>query len=109
MPTNDERREIAARLRYYGRMNYLSKVDPKRVLLEVTTGGGDTAWQSIYESLADLIEPEPERTCELEPPISGKKRCKRCGAFVSYNAVWDCFGIISARFCPNCGAKVIDR
>ena len=62
----------------------------------------------LFLDLADLIEPESERTCELEPPKSGKRRCKRCGAFVSTDAVWDCFGVIPSRFCPNCGAKMVE-
>ena len=48
----------------------------------------------------------PEKTCEFESLIGGKKRCKRCGAFVSFDAVWDCCGVIPSRFCPNCGAKI---
>lgn len=49
-----------------------------------------------------------ERTCELEPPSCGARRCKRCGAFVSVDAVFDCCGVIPTRFCPNCGAKVVE-
>ena len=49
-----------------------------------------------------------ESTCELEPQKSGKRRCKRCGAFVSVDAVWDCSDVVHARYCPNCGARVVE-
>ena len=110
MPTNDERREVAARLRE-ARANLESIPVPRDIdqasftyLVELTKAIGDDG--HIFNRLADLIEPEPERMCELEQPKSGKRRCKRCGAFVSVDAICDCFGIIQTRYCPNCGAKV---
>ena len=116
MPTNDERREIAARLRKeangYG-FDIFVLADALRIDPENYNDGyhqdHESFCKDMWETLANLIEPEPERTCEFEPLIGGKKRCKRCGAFVSSDAVWDCFGVISARFCPNCGAKVVSE
>ena len=106
---NNERHNIAAKLRDLDEAVLDCREHEHRAICTVVGcwSGQEYAEMELKDRLADLIEPEPERTCELEPPISGKKRCKRCGAFVSYNAVWDCFGIIPARFCPNCGAKVV--
>lgn len=110
MPTTNERREVAARLRecadsgLYAERNAAALIG---VVLFTTKANVKDTSEEIMRRLADLIEPEPERTCELEPSKSGKRRCKRCGAFVSVDAVWDCCGIIPTRYCPNCGAKAV--
>lgn len=63
----------------------------------------------LIDELLRLNGYVPERTCELELSKRGKRRCKRCGAFVSIDAVWDCYSIIPTRYCPNCGAKVVSK
>ena len=134
MPTNKERREVAARLRVLAS----NKAADEELVLDAlglyrgdNTEGFDT---HCVMDLADIIEPEPvcianititeeqvekiksdilkeleqpELTCELDSQVCGKRRCKRCGAFVSVDSVWDCSGCIPAKYCPNCGAKVI--
>lgn len=61
----------------------------------------------ICDRLADLIEPEPERTCRdiAEPPKGGgfwpapHFKCSECGGeHVSIDYV---------SYCPKCGAKVV--
>lgn len=125
MPTNDERREIAKRLRdlkQLGRHSTACLVcdalsiddmcpkdcDPERRLLDVA------------HALADLIEPKLERTCHMADCHTydtcvvnhelgngnitsmefGYKQCSECGAYV-----FDC---PTVRYCPNCGAKVVE-
>lgn len=112
MPSNEERREIAAKWRkkYSERHGMF---EPQSVSIQAMNRLDDLLdclprRHDMFLDLADLIEPEPKRTCELEPSKSGKKRCKCCGAFVSVDAVWDCCGIIPAKYCPNCGAKVVE-
>ena len=64
-----------------------------------------------FETDEEAIEAWNKRarlTSELEPPKSGTRRCKHCGAFVSTRAVSDCFGVIPTRYCPNCGIEVIN-
>ena len=61
----------------------------------------------ICDRLADLIEPEPERTCRDEG--TSAFRCGRCGAFALRDAITDLCGPIPIRYCPNCGAKVVDE
>ena len=88
MPTNDERREVAAGLRrlaerYDGVVSdlvdvHLGLVPDERFIA-----------RSVYTSenvshLADLIEPEPERTCH---PV-----------------IEDETGV-----CPNCGRRIVEQ
>lgn len=97
MPTDDERREVAARLR-----------EPYPRFTNLVDAFGLTAPVPIHElryHLADLIEPE-ERTCRDDG--TGAFRCTRCGAFARRDAVMDCTGQIPLRYCPNCGARVVD-
>lgn len=88
MPTNDERREVAARLR---------KDD---VFWNVVKTDIDT----YRNYLADLIEPEPERTCEFIPFIEDDgsvfvENCSECDAAVLSRCGFN--------YCPNCGARVV--
>lgn len=56
----------------------------------------------LFLTLADLIEPEPERTCHEERTDRGgvagvpSPVCSECGA------QW-----AAGRYCPNCGARVV--
>lgn len=104
MPTNDERREVAARLRE-ARANLESIPVPRDIdqasftyLLELTKAIGDDG--HIFNRLADLIEPE-ERTCRLRSRLTGIYcyECSECGHGVKSD--WN--------YCPNCGAKVVDE
>lgn len=48
----------------------------------------------------------PERTCYDDGNIDAF-RCDKCGAFAVRSLVTDCTKSIPIRYCPNCGAKVI--
>ena len=101
MPTNDERREVAARLR-----------EPFDVLPQ---GGYYHASHTLFGMglytssevalrlgvcrLADLIEPE-ERTCYVEH-IDDDSFHLSCGH--------EAAGHVSPSFCPYCGAKVVEQ
>lgn len=120
MPTNEERREVAAMLRMLADDNNVTATpsfnhtlfsalggEPPAPPSKPTLGDLEAYDKALLYRLADLIEPEPERTCEFDSQACGKRRCNRCGAFVSVDSVWDCFSCIPAKYCPNCGAKVI--
>lgn len=114
MPTDDERREAAANIR-----NAANRVKddlqddpdytPLAALYVVSCGirRGLPHYKDLLH-LADLIEPEPERTCHNDLkdsdyggvwPIPHFK-CSSCGGlFASYE--FD--------YCPNCGAKVVSE
>lgn len=74
-------------------------------------------YEELHIRLADLIEPEPEpeRTCHIKlrdyTDSLGQKmyRCSECGALMTDDA---CFfegelDIDGFHYCPNCGAKVV--
>lgn len=109
MPTNEERIDIAERLRVLASHKAADEeltLDALGLYRGNNIEGFDT--HCVME-LANLIEPEPERTCKFDSQACGKMRCKRCGAFVSVDSVWDCFGCIPSKYCPNCGAKVVQE
>ena len=99
MPTNDERREVAARLRDYSTRNF-DESSPWLYMSKALTGSF-TAYDDasdLFTDLADLIEPE-ERTCK--PVVAedganeGCRVCSECGRLY-----W------STPFCAYCGARV---
>ena len=100
MPTNDERRELAARLRepfdvlpqggYYHASHTLFGMG-----LYASSEG---ALRLGVRRLADLIEPE-ERTCYIEH-IDEDSFHLSCGH--------EAAGHVSPSFCPSCGAEVVE-
>lgn len=111
-PTNDERREVAARLRG----------NPEDTLIPHRTGrhhgmgcheAADRFWNmcdrikeagnydiafSTASVLADLIDPEPERTCTRDK----YGFCFECGEKLDD-------GISNFNYCAYCGTKVVDE
>lgn len=64
-------------------------------------------YEELHARLAELIEPEPERTCHMDPDETASHamcgpavRCDACGAAVP--------AVGTLRYCPNCGAKVVE-
>ena len=126
MPTKEERREVAARLRElaedYEKVPVLSIIAAGELPAPVddafmACGIGRAVYATeIYGRLADLIEPESERTCRMKlsdcTDSLGQKmyRCSECGALMTDDA---CFfegepDIAGFSYCPSCGAKVVD-
>ena len=124
MPTNDERREVAARLRelpcipseldqWKGRELFLepSRYDEAdyaqihRILLGCLPAEHmhPCDYEELHARLADLIEPE-ERTCRMEPTGDGSVVCSACRT--EYTSRWLYEGEYVERYCSNCGAKV---
>lgn len=100
MPTNDERREVAARLREpfdvlpQGRYYHASHTLFGMGLYT----SSEVALRLGVCRLADLIEPE-ERTCYVEH-IDEDSFHLSCGH--------EAAGHVSPSFCPYCGAKVVE-
>jgi hypothetical protein len=104
MLTNDERREVAARLRD-ARVKLESVPVPKSIgeqsftyLLELTKAIGKHDG-ALFDRFADLIEPE-ERTCGLRSRFTGMYCYERSECGHGMKQDW--------RYCPNCGAKVVE-
>lgn len=107
MPTNDERRKIAAELREnrdpltpYNLVDYIFD-DP----------WNHDSGEEVAARLADLIEPE-ERTCHDVSHFGENFRCSECGMAVTveYDDSALYVGGLTDDFsyCPNCGAMVVD-
>ncbi len=100
--TNNERRAVAARLR-----KYRASVTPH----SLTDYIFDDPWrhnccEDVADRLADLIEPDRDLTCELEPTctehVSGDVfiyECSACGK--SCDRVYG----EDYLYCPYCGAR----
>ena len=109
MISNDERREVASRLRFTD--HNLTWSEGCFCIAEdvgaAPTGNEHDDVLDFAHALAELIEPEPERTCKMIPNgedgICATLTCSECGNCESVYAVCaDDFN-----FCPNCGAKVV--
>ena len=112
MPTNEERKETAKSL--YELTKYGTGVPVWHVHLilglidDDNYVHGTVLTNDSVVRLADLIEPEPDRTCHLEETDHAYETSFRCDA--CNRVVWvDFKGNIAPKYCPNCGAKVIQE
>lgn len=108
--TNDERREVAARLRIVNPRTKLEGVKLAAKWYEAlcaAVGGKRDPWMGIKalcNRLADLIEPDRDLTCELEPTASERTdapvrvyECDHCGKSCDVVYAEDYV------YCPYCG------
>lgn len=107
MPTNEERREVARKLREKQSernrpdvfmpqsMGVMAEILYEDLISCVPNRG------NIFLALADLIEPEPERTCRKVPGRmrygERKPKCSECGYSLG-DPRWF--------YCPKCGGKI---
>ena len=107
MPTTEERREVAARLRNLAGHKAADEeltLDALGLYRGENIEGYDT--YGVMQ-LADLIEPEQERTCALthrswdDGMCTWGVECSECGARFEHET-GECW-----RYCPRCGAKVV--
>lgn len=102
MVTNEERREVARKLR-----KQANKLGPNMDAHEFANYTADVldvdenmTWYGMELRLADLIEPEPERTCEMVD--NGRELC--CSA-CDWRHDYDDEPV----YCSGCGAKVVSE
>lgn len=110
MPTNEERREVAMELRRTAR-DTLNGYSFQRAVEGIAFGTiGDRTWRQTLTRLADLIEPELERTCRntTRHRYYGFE-CSEC-KWSAYepNDYGNDVRFDDFNYCPNCGAKVVD-
>lgn len=110
MPTDEERREVAARLRNWESFRETFRESPICAALDVLNVEGYLDWRGVCELLADLIEPEPERTCKMElvkrGPMYSVWRFSCCGYEHSENVTDGGATELPGTRCPKCGTKV---
>lgn len=121
MPTDDERREVARRLRHsWANVPDKNPVRHQlRVLFEIYSAVGladddDADAIDLFDRLADLIEPEPERTCHDTDYSRESITCSECGEitmntlyFVDLDGGYRTVKSHRPRFCSSCGVRVI--
>lgn len=121
--SDKERRATAQKLRglevgEFDDGEFYDCADVEDVLGLVTDDG---AWYeaSGVRRLADLIEPEPERTCTMDksefadfaPEYEGLHSCSKCGEETAVLACVNEDGDmewVKPRFCGYCGVKVVN-
>lgn len=106
MPTNDERREAAGMVRRAGNQSPYAWQTIRGIL---GMPEGYTIPQ-IQKHLAELIEPEPERTCHMtkiggDRILAGWWECSECGPV--YPPCKDEIAKWALQRCPRCGARVV--
>lgn len=113
MPTNDERREVARRLRYVAEHGAPEWATTACCIAECIGEDDYPLWNGsglLFSKLADLIEPE-ERTCHIECVKSGPFydvfRFDCCGKEYSESRTDDGATELPLAVCPFCGAKVV--
>lgn len=126
MPTDDERREIARKLRAIDPDDF-SSYSEEAYAIDSALGIWEDSDTYTFHYLADFIEPEPERTCKwvwgeewLESSPIGPRELQRANWYLDCGC-WDGFedeleNLCDPaekpghwRYCPNCGAKVVDE
>lgn len=106
MPTNDERREVAARLRECIGLHEFAEIFGFSWNDET-----DWYWRDVTAKVADYVEPEPERTCRMtkkgpEFVMAGWWECSECGPV--YPPCNDEIAVWALQKCPHCGARVVE-
>ena len=118
MPTNDERREVAARLRNWESFRETFKESPICAVIDALGVEGYLDWRGVFELLADLIEPEPRRTTHLElvatavdengDALAVGVHCAICGLLDEDEIGADPDNWMLWRHYPSCGAEAVD-
>lgn len=116
MVDDSERREVARRLRELDDSE-LQVYDMTYFAIQRAVGGDSEPYldgRELADRLADLIEPEPERTCHDTDYSRESTTCSECGEitmntlyFVDLDGGYRTVKSHRPRFCSNCGVRVI--
>lgn len=115
MVTNEERREVARKLREADEKYPSQDCTLGKCAIGIKTcpeygdldeyGQCDKCFRETLDRLADLIEPEPERTCEWHQDENGLYHTS-CGEI--YETIAGTREENGIMFCPYCGREVVD-
>lgn len=126
MVTNDERRAVAARIRELRKHAWDESSVFDLLGCAVEECGLDDTDQ-LFARLADLIEPEPERTCRVVTDKNAvsqtqevhTKHCSECNHVFGHEQHRQLLPGLDEEFvlhavqipdyCPGCGAKVVEE
>ena len=120
MVTDDERREVARRLREYVDLpdDWWQETCAEFYVEKCVFGNVDRHSEAeLFTRLADLIEPscdrDADRTCRDTDCDTESITCSECGEITRYTLFWvDVDGGKTVkghrpRFCSNCGRRVL--
>ena len=102
MISDDERREVAKRMRSYSHDFDFGDSDPFWYVAKAAFGNVDAhTYYSVFARLADLIDRPTCRICATDHEYEDSVRCDRCR--MTFRRPLEPF-----KYCPNCGAEVKD-
>lgn len=113
MVTNEERREVARKLRETSdAIRYWLDTNPYWYVMKCVYGDVEIHDDNeLLYRLADLIEPESWQTCHMvQDPDYDFVACSKCGYEEEANVLYELGGkvIYGGNYCPHCGAKVVE-
>ena len=101
-PTSDERREVAERLRVYSHDFDFGDSNPFWYVAKAAFGDVDVrTYYSVFARLADIIDP----TCH---DFGGEEGTNGEGYDFACSACGYVCDLAEPRFCPYCGARVVE-
>lgn len=109
-PTSEERREVAARLRELRHMTYCNEEVVENIKDAIGIADPVNTFrepEDVYELLAGLIDPTCSMTCKGNFTAHHdftRWECSECGAYAFAPKK-----VFAPRFCPNCGAEVVEE
>lgn len=102
MISDEERREVAERLRNASARRGDAPWMVEDLMLALGFRCYEDGEDQLFDRLADLIEPAPERTCRyVWDEIQRAWKCSECGGL---EPVCD-----DPKYCIDCGARVVDE
>lgn len=101
MISDDERREVVARLREWLAIPWYERPWSRDAMQSLGKMVGAVPGEDIVERIADLIERPTCRICATDHEYEDSVRCDRCR--MTFRRPLEPF-----KYCPNCGAEVKD-
>ena len=102
MITDEERREVVARLREWLAIPWYERPWSRDAMQSLGKMVGAVPGENIVERIADLIDRPTCHISETDHEFEDSVRCDRCRT--TFNRPWEPF-----KYCPNCGAEVVEE